>query len=104
MCGPRLARALAGRAKEIIEEMGPADIDKVTEDDGPQFLIDFIKQRIGDPAVSEVATEMEALFVMFRRQRGESMGMYLARFSRIYSKLMAALEAMMPLNSKGEPQ
>ena len=45
MCGPRLARALSGRAKDIIEEMGPAEIDKVSAEDGsgPKFLVDFIK-------------------------------------------------------------
>ena len=103
MCGPRLARALSGRAKDIIEEMGPAEIDKVSALDGsgPKFLVDFIKERIGDPAVSEVATEMENMFVSFKRQRNEAMGAYLARFSRTYSKLTAALQAVLPVDSKG---
>ena len=65
ICGPRLARDLTGRAKQIIEGMGPAEILKVSDDDGPTFLLKYIKEMIGDPVVTEVAQEMEAFLFKF---------------------------------------
>ena len=94
VCGPRVARALTGRAKEIVSGMGEKEILKVASADGCEFLLKYILDQIGDPVVTEVAEYLEELFTKFQRSQGESMGAYIARFERLYAKMKEALGSM----------
>ena len=75
--------------------METADVAKVAAKEGCTFLLAYVKQRLGDPPVSEVAKCMEEFFGdKLARERGESMSAYVARFERLYSRLTEALQGV----------
>lgn len=90
--GPRIARALTGRAREVVTDMTAADVKAVASPDACKYLVRFIKDRLGEPPVGEVAKVMDQYFTHYRREKKESMGAYLARGDRLYHQLSEALE------------
>jgi hypothetical protein len=108
LCGPRAVRALTGRAREIVTAMSTADIARVSARTGCDFLVQYIKSRVGDPPVSEVAKYMDEYLSNFHREKNEAMGAYIARSERLYGRLTEALQAVMDSNppeagDDGEP-
>ena len=93
-CAPRIARKLTGRARDALVGMTPPERAKLRQPTGTDFLIDFLKAKLGGAPALDIGKYLEKYLFSTRRGRNETMSGYIQRESSNYGDLARASSRM----------
>ena len=91
--GPRLVLKLRGRAWDIASSV---DHQKLETSQGAQYLLSFLKQRLGRLPVPDLGQHLENLFTRCRRPPGTDMVSWANMLRESYRRFQRALHRTMP--------
>ena len=87
--GPELVSQLTGRAWIITQEV---DHSRLIQEDGAQYLIEYLEMKLGRTPVPAAGTFAEELFVKLRRPHGMTMSTWCSQVREAYRRLQRALK------------
>lgn len=99
--GPRLVLKLRGKAWEIASNVDHQQLDSQS---GAQYLLNFLKQRLGRLPVPDVGQHLEHLFMRRRRPAGMDMVSWANTLRESYRKVQRALHRTMPQKKDSSTQ
>lgn len=76
LAGPRLQTALEGPARVAVQHQRPGWI---SHEKGADQLLDFLREHVQAPTLSEAGKNISRFFYQVRRRRGESMNSWIVR-------------------------
>ena len=76
LAGPRLQTALKGPARVAVQHQRPGWI---SHEKGADQLLDFLREHVQAPTLSEAGKNISRFFYQVRRRRGESMNSWIVR-------------------------
>ena len=91
--GPKLVLKLRGKAWEIAASV---DHELLESHDGAQYLLRFLRQKLGKLPVPDVGQHLDELFVKMRRAPHTDMVTWCNQLRETYRKLQRALARTMP--------
>ena len=87
--GAELVSQLSGRAWIITQEI---DHSRLIQEDGAQYLIEYLEMKLGRTPVPAAGTFAEELFVKLRRPHGMTMSTWCSQVREAYRRLQRALK------------
>ena len=99
--GPRLVLKLKGKAWEIASTV---DHQQLETDNGAQYLLSFLRQRLGRLPVPDLGQHLEQLFLRCRRPQGMDMVSWANLLRESYRKVQRALHRTMPTKKDASVQ
>ena len=86
--GPRLVLKLSGRAWEVAASL---DHSQRTTNSGAQYLLSYLRERLGRLPIPDVRQHLDDLFVRLRRQPGTDMISWCSQVREAYKKVQRSL-------------
>ena len=95
LLGPRLAKNLFGSAFELVEGI---DREKLNKEDGPSYLLKYLKELRGRDRVDIMGDALRDLFMKteVQRREGEEFSAYMPRFRHYIKAVDTALKDVNP--------
>lgn len=91
--GPKLVLRLRGKAWEVAASIDHANLSRRT---GTQYLMNFLKSRLGRLPVPDIGQHLEDLFVRLRRAPGTDMVSWCNQLREAYRKVQRSLARAKP--------
>ena len=88
LAGPKLINELTGTARRFVMAKDPT---WVSYEGGVQVLLDYLRQNLGLPQMSELSDFMAKYFRFSKRRRNESMNDYITRKAELYARTKYSL-------------
>ena len=92
LLGPKLVLKLKGKAWEIAAMV---DDEQLSSQSGAQYLLGFLRQRLGRLPIPDLGQHVEELFVKLRRQPGVDLVSWSNQLREAYRKLQRSLARTM---------
>lgn len=87
--GPKLVLKLRGKAWEATASL---DYERLNTSSGAQYLLQFLKERLGRLPIPDIGQHLDDLFVRIRRQHGTDMVVsWCNQLREAYKKVQRAL-------------
>ena len=86
--GPKLVLKLREKAWEIAASV---DFQLLSQSDGAQYLLSFLKSRLGRLPIPDLGQHLEELFVKLRRQQGTDLISWCQQLREAYRKLQRSM-------------
>ena len=88
----RIAGSLTGSAWRVLEDLPEEKKEELVMSGSPESLLAFLKESLMDSAIPEAGKYVREYLYKFRRNRGESMKLYVQRHRTLMSRLEKAMK------------